>query len=114
VHLIGSDVESHPSAIANTTIRRIMNLTIDPGATIRVGERRFVSSQVTFDTGALESPVLEIIELTSSEASILRTGSGSAEMDRISVWGVAPGTASVTGRYLGVASSPKQLQVVPQ
>jgi hypothetical protein len=98
----------------NITIRRITNLTIDPGTTIRVGERRFVSSQVTFDTGALESPVLEIIELTSSEASILKTGSGSAEMDRISIWGVAPGTASVSGRYFGVASSPKQLQVVPQ
>lgn len=78
-----------------------------------VGERRYVGSQVTFDTGAVETPVLEIIELTSSDSSIIRAGSGSAENDRISIWGVAPGTASITGRYFGVASAARPVQVVP-
>jgi hypothetical protein len=96
----------------NITIRRITNVTLNPGTTMRVGERRYVSAQVTFDTGAVETPVLEIIELTSSDSSILRAGSGSAENDRISIWGVAPGTASVTGRYFGVSSQPKQVLVV--
>jgi len=96
----------------NLTIRRIANVAITPGTTMLVGERRYVGSQVTFDTGAVETPVLEIIELTSSDPSILRAGSGSAENDRISIWGVAPGTASVTGRYFGVSSQPKQVQVV--
>ncbi len=96
----------------NITIRRITNLTINPGIAMLVGERRQVSAQVTFDTGAVESPVLEIIELTSSDSSIIRAGSGSAENDRISIWGVAPGTASVTGRYFGVSSEAKQVQVV--
>jgi hypothetical protein len=95
----------------NITIRRITNLAINPGTTMLVGERRYVSAQVTFDTGAVETPVLEIIELTSSDSSILRAGSGSAENDRISIWGVAPGTASVTGRYFGVSSQPKQVLV---
>lgn len=96
----------------NITIRRITNLTITPGTTIQVGERRSVGSQVTFDTGAVESPVLEIIELTSSDSAIVRAGSGSAENDRISIWGVAPGTASVTGRYFGVLSAARPVQVV--
>jgi hypothetical protein len=96
----------------NLTIRRITNLTITPGTTLFVGERRSVGSQVTFDTGAVETPVLEIIELTSSDPSILRASSGSAENDRMSISGAAPGTASVTGRYFSVSSQPKQVQVV--
>jgi hypothetical protein len=94
------------------TIRRITGVTVTPPATLAVGARSTVSTQVTFDTGATETPVPEIIELTSSESSILRAGSGSAENDRISIWGVAPGTASVTGRYFGVSSQPKPVQVV--
>ena len=98
----------------NITIRRITNLTINPGTTMLVGEHRSVGSQVTFDTGAVETPVLEIFELTTSDSSIIRAGSGSAENDRISIWGVAPGTASITGRYFGVSSAARPVQVIPQ
>ena len=96
----------------NITIRRITAVTISPPATLAVGAQSFVSTQVTFDSGAVESPVLEVIELTSSDSSIVRAGSGSAEADRISVWGVAPGSATVTARYFGVSSAPKPVQVV--
>jgi hypothetical protein len=96
----------------NITIRRITGLTVAPPATLGVGAQSSVSTQVTFDTGAVESPVLEIIELSSSDSSIVRAGSGSAENDRISIWGVAPGTATITGRYFGVSSAPKPVQVV--
>jgi hypothetical protein len=97
----------------NITIRRITGVTVTPPATLAVGARTTVGTQVTFDTGATETPVLEVIELISSDSAILRASSGSAEMDRISIWGVAPGTATVTGRYFGVSSQPKQVQVVP-
>ena len=96
----------------NITIRRITGVTVSPPATLAVGAQSSVSTQVTFDTGAVESPVLEIIELSSSDSSIVRAGSGSAENDRISIWGVAPGTATITGRYFGVSSTPKPVQVV--
>ncbi|HEY9463706.1 MAG TPA: carboxypeptidase regulatory-like domain-containing protein [Vicinamibacterales bacterium] len=96
----------------NITIRRITAVTISSPATLAVGAQSFVSTQVRFDTGAVESPVLEIIELTSSDSSIVRVGSGSAEADRISIWGVAPGTATVTGRYFRVSSAPRPVQVV--
>jgi hypothetical protein len=97
----------------NITIRRITNLTINPGgATMLVGETRRVSTHVTFDTGAVEIPVLEIFELISSNPSIIKAGSGSAENDRVMFQGVGEGTASLTGRYFGVSSEPKQVQVV--
>jgi hypothetical protein len=96
----------------NITIRRITNLTINPGTTMLVGERRRVSTQVTFDTGVVELPVLEIFELISSDPTIIRAGSGSAENDRVTFEGVSAGTASLTGRYFGVSSEPKQVQVV--
>jgi len=98
----------------NLTIRRITGLTVSPPATLPVGAQYYVNMQVTFDTGAIESPVYEVFELSSSDPSILRAGSGSAEMDRISIWGVAPGTASVTGRYFGVSSPARPVQVVPR
>jgi hypothetical protein len=97
----------------NITIRRITGLTMSAPATIAVGVRSTVSSQVTFDTGAVESPVLEVFELSSSAPAILRAGSGSLETDRVAVWGVAPGLASITGRYFGVSSPARQVQVVP-
>ena len=96
----------------NITIRRITSLTIDPGTTMLVGERRRVSTQVTFDTGAVELPVLEIFELSSSDSSIIRAGSGSAENDRVTIEGVSAGIAAVTGRYFGASSAPKHVQVV--
>ncbi len=95
----------------NITIRRITGLTVSPPATLAVGAQSSVGTQVTFDSGAVESPVLEIIELTSSDSSIVRAGSGSADNDRISIWGVAPGTATITGRYFGVSSAAKPVQV---
>jgi len=96
----------------NITIRRITNLAINPGHTMLVSERRTVGAQVTFDTGAIESPVLEIFELTSSDPSILKAGSGSAEMDRVTIEGVSAGTASVTGRYFGASSEATSVTVV--
>jgi len=93
------------------TVRRITSLTVTAPTSIPVGERRFVGPRVTFDTGAVETAVLEVFELTSSDASILKAGSGSVEMDRVSLEGVSPGSASVTGRYFGVSSSPKLVQV---
>ena len=98
----------------NLTVRRIASVTVTPPVSIPVGTRNYVSTQVTFDTGAVESPVLEVFELSSSDSSILKAGSGSVEMDRVSIDGVAPGTASVTGRYFGVSSPPKPVQVVPR
>jgi hypothetical protein len=71
-----------------------------------------VNTQVMFDTGAIETPVLEVIELISSDPAILRAGSGLTENDRISITGVAPGTASVTARYFGVTSPARPVQVV--
>jgi hypothetical protein len=96
----------------NITIRRITNVMIAPGTTMLVGERRHVGTQVTFDTGTVELPVLEIFELSSSDTSILKAGSGSAENDRTTIEGVSVGTSSLTGRYFGVSSEPKQVQVV--
>jgi hypothetical protein len=96
------------------TIRRITGLTVTPPATLAVGAQTQVIMQVIFDTGAIESPVYEVFELSSSDPSILRAGSGSADMDRVSMWGVAPGTASVTGRYFGVSSPARPVQVVPR
>jgi hypothetical protein len=98
----------------NITIRRITGLMIAPPATLAVGAQSYVSTQVTFDTGAVESPVLEVFELSSSDLSILKAGSGSLELDRVSIWGVAVGTASVTGRYFGVSSPARPVQVVPR
>ena len=97
----------------NITIRRITGLTMAAPATLAVGAQSYVSTQVTFDTGAVESPVLEVFELGSSDPAILKAGSGSLEMDRVSIWGVAVGTASVTGRYFGVSSPARPVQVVP-
>jgi carboxypeptidase family protein len=96
----------------NITIRRITGLTVGPPATLAVGAHAYVTTQVTFDTGATEAAVLEVFEMSSSDPSILKAGSGSAELDRVSIWGVAPGTATVTGRYFGVSSPGKQVQVV--
>jgi hypothetical protein len=96
----------------NLTIRRITGLTVTPPATLAVGARTSVNTQVMFDTGAIEAPVLDVIELISSDPSILKPGAGSAENDRISITGVAPGTASVTARYFGVSSPPRPVQVV--
>jgi len=98
----------------NLTVRRITGLTAIPPATLAVGARTSVNTQVMFDTGAIETPVLEVIELISSDPSILRAGAGSAENDRISIAGVAPGTASVTARYFGVSSPARPVQVVPR
>jgi hypothetical protein len=95
----------------NITIRRITGLTVAPPATLGIGAQSSVGTQVTFDTGAVETPVLEIVELTSSDASIVRAGSGSAENDRISIWGVAPGTATITAHYFGVSSAARPVQV---
>jgi hypothetical protein len=95
-------------------LRRITGLTVTPPAMLAVGAQNQVLTQVMFDNGAIESPVYEVFELSSSDPSILRAGSGSAEMDRLSVWGVAPGTASVTGRYFGVSSPARPVQVVPR
>jgi hypothetical protein len=96
------------------TIRRITGVTVTPPTTLQVGARTSVGAQITFDTGATESPVLEIFELSSSEPSIVRAGSGSAEMDRVTIEAVATGTAAVTGRYFGVSSQAKPVQVVPR
>ena len=98
----------------NLTVRRITGLNITTPATLRVGDRTYVNAQVTFDSGAVEVVVLEVFELTSSDPSILKAGSGSVEMDRVTIEGVAPGTASVTGRYFGVSSPTRQVQVVPR
>jgi hypothetical protein len=98
----------------NLTIRRITGLNITTPSTLRVGDRTYVNSQVAFDTGAVEVVVLEVFELTSSNASVLKAGIGLTETDRISIEGVTPGTASVTGRYFGVSSPTKQVQVVPR
>ena len=98
----------------NLTIRRITGLTVTPPATLAVGARTSVNTQVMFDTGAIETPVPEVIELISSDLSILRTGAGSAENDRISITGVVPGTASVTARYFGVSSPARPVLVVPR
>lgn len=97
----------------NLTIRRITGLTVTPPATLGVGARTSVNAQVMFDTGAIETPVPEVIELISSDPAILKAGAGSAENDRISITGVAPGTASVTARYFGVSSPSRAVQVVP-
>jgi hypothetical protein len=94
------------------TVRRITGLTATPPATLAVGARTSVHTQVMFDTGAIETPVLEVIALISSEPAILKAGSGSAENDRISITGVARGTASVTARYFGVTSPARPVQVV--
>jgi hypothetical protein len=96
----------------NLTIRRITDFTITAPATIRVGERSSVNTRVTFDTGAVESVVLDVFELTSSDSSILRAGVGFTTQDKLSVEGIKPGTASATGRYFGVAST-RTIQVVP-
>ena len=98
----------------NITIRKITGLTMAAPATLGVGAQSNVSTQVMFDTGAVESPVLEVFELTSSDPAILKAGSGSLELDRVSIWGVAVGTASVTGRYFGVSSPTRPVQVVPR
>jgi hypothetical protein len=98
----------------NLTVRRITGVTVTPPATLQVGARTSVGTQITFDTGAVENAVLEVVELSSSDSSILRAGSGSAEMDRVTIEGVAPGTASITGRYFGASSTPKPVQVVPR
>jgi hypothetical protein len=98
----------------NLTVRRITGLTAIPPAMLAVGARTSVNTQVMFDTGAIETPVPEVIELISSDLSILRAGAGSAENDRISITGVAPGTASVTARYFGVSSPARPVQVVPR
>ena len=98
----------------NLTVRRITGLTAIPPATLAVGARTSVNTQVMFDTGAIETPVPEVIELISSDPSILRAGAGSAENDRISITGVAPGTASVAARYFGVSSPARPVQVVPR
>ena len=98
----------------NLNIRRITGLSIITPATLPVGERTRVSTQVSFDTGAVETVVLDVFELTSSNASILKAGIGSTELDRISIEGVTPGTASVMGRYFGVSSPTRPVQVVPR
>lgn len=98
----------------NLTVRRITGLNITTPATLRVGDRTYVNAQITFDSGAVEVVVLEVFELTSSDPSILKAGSGSVETDRVTIEGLAPGTASVTGRYFGVSSPTRQVQVVPR
>ena len=96
----------------NLTVRRITGLNITTPATLPVGDHTYVNAQVTFDSGAVEVVVLEVFELTSSDPSILKAGSGSVEVDRVTIEGLAPGTASVTGRYFGVSSPTRQVQVV--
>ncbi len=98
----------------NLTIRRITGLTLTAPATMAVGARDRVNAQVGFDTGAVEFVVLDVFELTSSDAAVLKAGIGVAELDRLSIEGVTPGTASVTARYFGVSSPAKQVQVVPR
>jgi hypothetical protein len=97
----------------NITIRRITDFTITAPASIAVGERSNVNTRVTFDTGAVESVVLDVFELTSSDSSIVRAGIGPTTQHKLSIEGLAPGSASVTGRYFGVLST-RQIQVVPR
>lgn len=95
----------------NLSVRRITAVTISPPATLPLNAKYPVPTQVSFDTGAVESPAADFFDFTSSDPSTVRTRSGNGE--QISVEGLKLGTASVTGTYFGVSSSGRQVQVVP-
>jgi len=87
-------------------VRRITNVTIRLQTTIGVGDYRYsVEGLISFDTGAVERPLNDTLELRSSDPTVLITGYGGY------VQGVKAGTAQVTGYYFGVASAPVTVQV---
>ena len=95
----------------NMTVRRIAGVTISPPATVTEGAgRTSVNARVWFDTGQTEVPYADAFVMTSSDTTILRTGSGGG-LGAPYIEGLKPGTASVTGRYFGVPSSTFQVQV---
>ena len=98
----------------NMTVRRIAGVTISPPATVTEGAgRTSVNARVWFDTGQTEVPYADAFVMTSSDTTILRTGSGGG-LGAPYIEGLKPGTASVTGRYFGVPSSTFQVQVQPR
>ena len=96
------------------TVRRIAGVTISPPATVTEGAGlTSVNARVWFDTGQTEVPYVDAFVMTSSDTTILRTGSGGG-LGAPYIEGLKPGTASVTGRYFGVPSSTFQVQVQPR
>lgn len=106
-------IESFPLVPGqNISIRRITGVTMTPPSTVKVGAHVGFAAQISFDTGQNEFPNVDAFTLTSSDTSILRTGSGAGWPDPY-VEGVKEGTAAVTGRYFGVSTATFQVQVVP-
>ncbi|HEV8398048.1 MAG TPA: carboxypeptidase-like regulatory domain-containing protein [Vicinamibacterales bacterium] len=98
----------------NITVRRITRVSVWPPATVPVSDgtdRRSVRTEVEFDTGQVESPHVDAMQLSSSDPSVLKAAvvAGSAYVE-----GVKLGSAQVTGRYFGVLSAPQTVQVIPR
>jgi hypothetical protein len=91
-------------------VRGIVRVEVRAPATVTAGTRETVGTLITFDTGAVESPYIDVFSLTSSEPAVLKAAGGAPAP---SVEGVAPGTAQVIGAYRGVASQPVTVHVLP-
>ncbi|HEY1307131.1 MAG TPA: carboxypeptidase regulatory-like domain-containing protein [Vicinamibacterales bacterium] len=98
----------------NITIRRITGVSISPPATLTAGAgRTSFAVQISFDSGQVESPHLDLLMTASSNTAILKADSGNGVFPNPYVEGIAPGTASVVSTYFGVSSPAAQVQVVP-
>jgi len=92
-------------------VRRIVRVEITAPASLLAGARETLGTRITFDTGAVESPYVDVFSLTSSEPAVLKAAGGAPAPF---VEGVAPGTAQVIGAYRGVSSQPVTVHVLPR